>query len=215
MQHCGRLGDSCNLSKAVNETAARMDYSGQTITLSYDFWYPANFELDDVSFDGVMPRYAKECAHILNLTINFVKVRDPDGGKLDNGTWMGDLGDVNRSVIDGSAWGWTPLIERFEVVDFSHPVFSLPVGVVIARPQSGGFTHKTYFGEYRPYSWLAAGIACLVVWMPLYVFIVLSDIKKGLGRSFALSLSTLLRYIINKVRTENHMTRFTVTIPSF
>ncbi len=177
-----------------------MDYRGQTITLSYDYWYPANVKLNDGSLDGIMPRVVLECANILNLTVDFVKVRDPYAGKLDNGTWMGDLGDVNRSVIDGSAWGWAALVERFEVVDFSHPVFSLPVGTVIARPQSGGFTHKTYFGEYRPYSWLAAGIACIVVWIPLYTLIVMSDIKRGFGRSFALSLATLLRYIINKVR---------------
>ncbi len=180
-----------------------MDHGGQLLTLSYEPWPPVLPVYPDGSFDGIMPRIARSIEKSYNLTIQYQRVSDPNGGKLPNGTWSGDLSDIQTGKIDGSLWGWTPTLDRSEVVDFTHAVVPYYLGLVIAKPNGEEISLQNYIGELRPNSWL------LVLGMYLLFFNILvllqfwNSLSNGRQSNFSLILSSadaLFRLVINKVK---------------
>ncbi len=147
-----------------------------------------------------MPRAARAIGKMYNMTIDFQKVRDPIGGRLRNGTWIGDLGDVQRGVIDGSAWGWIYSLDRHEAADFTYAVVRYHFVLAARRPLSDDITFRNYVGQFIPRTWLF--VLLLYGGFFLFLALLLSSDKGMHFTNWSLlsaTSSTIFRVVLNKV----------------
>ena len=194
---------NCDISEATKIAKSRNDYSGQTIVISYESWKPVlvvkENENGGVDIDGILPRAVNAILTMYNLTPEYRRVSDPAGGLLPNGTWTGDLGDIQRGVVDLSIWGWAPTVDRFKVVDFTPVVVPFYFGVMVRRPRSNDISVRNYIGQFRPKSWLLLLIVNLVVWFIFFVVVVADQRKtSSLRGSLVLTITVMLRTLLNK-----------------
>ncbi len=68
---------------------------------------------------------------LLGIPLNkafILAVQDGELGYLVNGTWHGYIGSLSRGEIDCTLPHLTPTLQRQDVVDFSSPVTTVPLG---------------------------------------------------------------------------------------
>ncbi len=137
-----------------------------------------------------------------------LQVRDPAGGQLPNGSWIGDLGDVANGIIDGSVWGWAHTLVRSPVVDFSDGISLNEVGVIIKKPTGDEVSLMNYIAEYEGSAWMAVLVAYAIAWAVLLSFILQNNIgNKRIKMSTAIPhvTSTTLRLVVSKVTQKAHL----------
>ena len=193
---CGVLFDTCNLMDQIQVIKNRMDHGGQKLRLTYESWIPLVAIHPNGSIDGLLPAVVNVIADKLNLSLEFVRVRDPSAGRLPNGTWTGDLADVGSRFVDAGIWGYVPTLERLEIVDFTLLFGELVFGPIIRRPRSDDISLVNYIGEYKSISWLSIGIANLFCWI---VFITMLVCQPKASGSLVNGITIMLRTMINKV----------------
>ncbi len=187
---------------AITFAKNRTDHRGQVVRLSYELWFPKLVLDEEGNPEGIMPRAARAIGKKYNMTIDFLKVRDPSGGRLKNGTWIGDLGDVQQGVIDGSVWGWIISYDRSEAVDFTYGIARYDFLLAAQRPVSDKISFRNYVGQFLPWTWMA--VALLYVGIFLFLLLLLSyDKKMHLNKwtLFFTASSTTFRILLNKVHS--------------
>ncbi len=184
----------------IEDTKVRTDHGAQTIRLSYEEWFPIVNIRPDGSLDGIMPRISKSFCAMLNLTPEFVRVRDPSGGMLPNGTFTGDLGDIKNNVVDASIWGYVETLERRRAADFTYSFGKFILGVLVRRPRSGDVSMNNYVKEYPRLSWHFIVLTNIVFWT-LFFFLLSCqpDNKRKNGENLVTAGTMMLRTFINKV----------------
>ncbi len=189
-----------NLHESWLEYYSRFLLRREVLTFSYEGWFPILPVYDNGSFDGILPRVMEAVGKKYNLTIEFQRVRDPSGGRLDNGTWTGDLGDVQQGVIDGSLWGWVPTINRSEAVDFTTAIVPFHFGLVISRSTQSRVSFRNYTGQFQPQTWMVIFLMSIFL-LSLLMLLLKCDktLRFNLSHLMLSSLGLFLRMLINKV----------------
>ncbi len=170
--------------------------------MSYDHWDPFCTVEPDGSFDGIFPSIAKDIGKMLNLSMKFqlFRQRGKWAGKLDNGSWGGNLGDVVNGLIHTTIGGYIPNSERALVVDFTEALAFSPRGVLIKKPSIKDVSAKNYIGQIIGTSWIAVFLAFLTC---MLCIIVLFFVRSGgvTKKDVVLkSFETTFLAFINKVR---------------
>ncbi len=202
-QECGYYGSTCSLKEVIAETNRRLDHKGQTIRFSYEAWPPLVMINEDGSLDGLMPNVAVAVTRMLNLTPEYIRIRDPSGWRLPNGTWTGDLADVGSGFVDAGIWGYIITMERLEVVDFTHKFGKFKFGVLVKRPSSTDVSMENYVMEFHMMSWICILLGNLGYWS-LFFILLNWGIKNGnksirISKNLATTVIVMLRTLINKV----------------
>ncbi len=190
----------------IEKTSTRMDHGGQTIRLSYEDWYPFVKKLDNGSVTGMMIDISKSICSKLNLSIEFVQIRDPAGGKLPNGTWTGDFADIAERFVDAGIWGYIVSEERLEIADFSHSVAIYLYGFILRRPTSQDVSLDNYIKEFTWMSWQSIAYSNLFFWFVFFLILSQSprkDNNSNIANHSATTVAIMLRTLINKVTITN------------
>ena len=157
----------------------RNDLSGVTIRNVVLNASPAVQYNDEVGYFGYFIDPIKIIAQETGFNLEISKPPDNTwGSTLDNGTWVGMVGQLSRGEMDVSTSPLTIMLERSSVIDYSIPVRQVMITLTLMR--SGG-KKEINFGAYAHIfsygSWLAAGLTGLVLSVYFYI-IHLSKLEK-------------------------------------
>ena len=192
----------CNLSKTIEETRGNMDHSRQIVKLSYESWNPRVILYPDGSIDGYMPRIANAIADMLNLTIEYKRVKDTTAGRLPNGSYAGDIGEIASGVVDGSIWGYVASLDRTDFVDFVIPLAHASIGILIRTPTSDDVSVRNYVSEFKNAAWTFLLVSNIAFWALFGFLLQYSSSKSRKKETVVLTLTIMMRTIINKVSIE-------------
>ena len=65
--------------------------------------------------------------------------------RLDNGTVIGMIGELNNGIVDTSVAGYVPSLARAEVVDFTQGFFKVTYATIIKRPSRTDFSLRYFW----------------------------------------------------------------------
>ncbi|KAK8400335.1 hypothetical protein O3P69_003199 [Scylla paramamosain] len=104
---------------------------------------------------------------LLSQTLEFkyrlVEVPDNGFGALqEDGSWDGMVGMVLRKEADGAVASFTVNLARSTVIDYTHPYFEEPTGILIPPPTSGD-TMASFLMPFSWQVWVVTGIMLVVV----------------------------------------------------
>ena len=126
-----------NLLKATKE---RNDFQGISIRANYGDSFKPYCWKDKVGMVHGTQRKALEIASkYLNLSL-FIQDPKPENNniwakKLENGSFIGIIREVQDGYVDTSVAGFSATLERSEIIDFSQSVFKSVISVIIKKPR--------------------------------------------------------------------------------
>ncbi len=142
-----------------------------------------------------MPRVSNAICRMLNLTPEYIRVRDVKGGKQADGSWTGDFNDISTGFIDGSIWGYIPTLDRLEVSTFVQPITENIFGFLIRRPRVDDVSLMNYVAQLKPIGWQVFFACNILFWCLFGLLLYYNKVK----RTAYCTIVTMLRTLLNKV----------------
>ncbi len=174
------MGQSCNLSRSVQAVANNHNFNGQSILASYTHLSPFCIVHGHGQISGIVPTLARELGKLLNFSMMFVPFRERKsfGKKLSNGTWIGNIGDIHRGLVQTSVSGYAVTADRSEAVEFTPLLTTTIFALFIKRPSANDISAKSYLSQYPLTSWLAVLAMYLLCWLIVIVIFYYQAKKK-------------------------------------
>ena len=105
----------------------------------------------------------------MNFTLKIVE-RGRAGVQLQNGTWTGEIGKLQRKEIDIAAMWFSKTPERFEVVDFPFRRSTSKKYLFVKRPVDA-YNWTVFVEPLHWNAWLFISIMALLAPLMLYLII--------------------------------------------
>ncbi len=176
------------------------NYQGQTLKVSYELHKPFCIITNDNNgtVKGIFADVVMEIASILNLTVEFqpFSERFVWGRRLENGSWAGNVGEIQKGEAHTSVGGTVVTLERSEAVDFSNALGIAVLGLTLKRPGFDDISAKNYLGEFMPISWIYIAVMFMFCFACYTTVLMLGKSRKPV---VVLGIETTFLAIINKV----------------
>ncbi|KAF7382217.1 hypothetical protein HZH66_013649 [Vespula vulgaris] len=133
----------------------------------------------DGEVNNIFGRILKELCEILNFSFNIVsEVEEYGKWNPEKKTWSGGIAELYTGRADISISEFIISKDRFNIVDFTHPVFNYKNIFVIREPKNCIIQWSSYFLTFTSSVWSAV-FGILIVSL---IFLVLLKIKIGTDR---------------------------------
>ena len=130
----------------------------------------------------------------LNLTIKTIE--SPWGSKLlDNGSWIGEVGFLQRQEADVVTTGLGITLQRSEFFDFPITTHFEPITLIAKIPTGVSPNMWVYVAVFGVYQWMIFLIALLVLAMGLSLIEILSEDQSG--REFGTKRESHINYLLD------------------
>ena len=130
----------------------------------------------------------------LNLTIETIE--SPWGSKLlDNGSWIGEVGFLQRQEADVVTTGLGITLQRSEFFDFPITTHFEPITLIAKIPTGVSPNMWVYVAVFGVYQWMIFLIALLVLAMGLSLIEILSEDQSG--REFGTKRESHINYLLD------------------
>ncbi len=149
----------------------RVDLGGLDFTAATNAWHPISFPGEAAGqFTGLAPEVVQVIQRVTNCTVSWVIPPDEKyGALLENGTWDGLVGMVQRGGADFAAAGLAITYQRSTVINFGFAFGDSRSALIMQDPQfsSSGFqvNWTSFISVFSELSWLLIGVALLLVYV--------------------------------------------------
>ncbi|TRY78616.1 hypothetical protein TCAL_12146, partial [Tigriopus californicus] len=131
-----------------------------TLRVGYATAKPFIFE-ENGNLTGIVYEIAETLFSALNISARYEE-HESYGTHLDNGTWLGLIGAVNRGEVDMAVQDMSITHLRSKVVDFGIGMFESSARIFVMRPEKA-ISWTTFIFVFSPDFWTCLGIGLLLV----------------------------------------------------
>ena len=153
MQHHGIL-NQLDLGELLKATKERNDFQGLSLTANYgDSFKPYCWTDKSGIVHGIQRKALEVASRYLNLSLVIQDTKPENKNiwakKLENGSFIGIIREVQDGYVDTSVAGFSATLERSEIVDFSQSVFKSVISVIMKKPRKTDVSLRYFWlGKY-------------------------------------------------------------------
>lgn len=153
----------------------RRDLSGATVRAASLPWKGFSLRVNDTNFSGYVPDLLSAISKVYNFSVAWMVPADGNyGAALENGSFNGLTGLLQRGEADIVAAGFAVTLGRSRAISYSNTVFRSLGTLIIIDPAYIGMAAEinadAYFAIFTPLGWLCLWAALFCIAASYFIF---------------------------------------------